>query len=771
MNFTDPFVLRNDVLLIPCTDLSEDLSRRITFDEGDYTLSRRYGRALAQVIDGGTAALLELFRQPRTIADAVFENSLSLGKDPELLFDELVPHIGRFVHDRVLVPVGSEEEKEIRPRFESGARIAGYTVVRCAGLVEDREVYQVRRGRRVAALKIARDHTPHLRRLFDNEAAILRHLGGSGVTPRLLEAGLHDGRPYLVLEWIAGVHAGVAAANLHHDRCALIELCGSIVAAYATLHEHGVVHGDVHEQNMLVDGRIRLLDFGYARFADREPSMLHAAMSEFYEPEFFAAEREGRSLPASEAGEQYAVAALLYLLITGKHYLDFRLERKELTRQIETEPPLSFAARGLPPWPEVERILFRALEKEPARRHASMAEMAALLENARKTTTRESLDQPLSAETRSFLDRTLQALAPGGETYAIRYPVPPTASINYGCAGAAAGLFRIAEVRGDPKLLALAAVWESRAAALIETAGAYDNADDELTPELLGQVSPYHTEAGIHAVAAMIAAARGYTYSQISAIEAFLKASSRPCSEIDITLGRLGTVLAASLLLDISHDVPEAAAPLRGFASETLRAVWNELDARPAIDSSVNASLGMAHGWAGYLYATMRWCSASGDPLPARLIDRLHQLAALKTIDGRGAYWPSRVGAPSTNMPGWCSGSAGQLFTFLLAYRLLRDDRWLRLAECAAWHNWDQPRGATSLCCGTAGRAYALLALYRATGDRAWVSRARELANHAARAAQSTSQRENALWKGELGVAVLIADLESPENARMPFFE
>ena len=44
-------------------------------------------------------------------------------------------------------------------------------------------------------------------------------------------------------------------------------------------------------------------------------------------------------------------------------------------------------------------------------------------------------------------------------------------------------------------------------------------------------------------------------------------------------------------------------------------------------------------------------------------------------------------------------------------------------------------------------------------------------ANHAASLAVATSQRRNSLWKGELGVAVLVADLASPENARMPFFE
>ena len=70
MNVTEPFVLKDDVRLIPCADLSDDVRTRISFEQGDFTLSRRHGRALAQVVDGQTAALLSLFREPCTIVDA-----------------------------------------------------------------------------------------------------------------------------------------------------------------------------------------------------------------------------------------------------------------------------------------------------------------------------------------------------------------------------------------------------------------------------------------------------------------------------------------------------------------------------------------------------------------------------------------------------------------------------------------------------------------------------------------------------------------------------
>lgn len=771
MNITEPFVLKDDVLLIPCVELGQDMRERISFDEGDFTLSRRHGRSLSQVIDGETAALLELFRTPRTIVDAVLENSRSAGRDPAAWLDELLPHLGTFLHNHILVPAGSEEEKEIRPQFESGTKLGRWEIVRCASLIEDSEVYQLRDGSELAALKIGRVAEPRLQAMFENEAAVLRHLDGSGIAPRLLEAGVESERPYLILDWIAGLDAGVAAAGRRHDRASLIGFCASIAAAYAALHAHGVLHADVHPRNVFVAGdRVVLLDFGYSQLGGEQPRVARGGMYFFFEPEYVAAQRQGIMLPPSAAGEQYSVAALLYLLLSGSHYLDFRFDREEMTRQVENDRPLPFAGRGLPPWPDVEQILFRALEKDPSQRHASVQEMAALLAAARDAARRESLATPLSPEAGALLETTLQSFARGGAMFATRYPTAPKASINYGCAGAAAGLLRIAETRSDPALLALAGVWSSRAVALIDSEDAYYNAAGELPHALLGDITPYHTESGIHAAAAMIAAAMGDTPALRRALGAFLVASNRPCANLDLTLGRSGSLLAAAMLLPLGEEHPEAA-PLRAFGSATMQEIWDELDTHPPLElSPENTYLGIAHGWAGFLYAALRWSAAAGDPLPPRLVERLHQYAALKTSKGRGAYWPVTTGSEPI-MSGWCNGTAGQVFLFTLAHRLLGDDHWLQLAESAAWNNWDEPRIATTLCCGTAGRAYALINLYKHTGATDWLSRARQLANHAAANASSTAERTNSLWKGELGVAVLIADLGSPESARMPFFE
>jgi len=177
MNAGDALKLSADIVLVPCADLDDQLRGRFTFAAGDVTLTHLHGRVHSQVIDGNTAALLALFREPRTIVDAVLESSRALGKEPRAWLDEQMPILDRFVHSRVLIPAGSDDDGAVRPRYDSGAAVTGWKVVRCISLFEDTEVYHLRNGDAAAALKIARRAGPALQPLFENEAEILRELG------------------------------------------------------------------------------------------------------------------------------------------------------------------------------------------------------------------------------------------------------------------------------------------------------------------------------------------------------------------------------------------------------------------------------------------------------------------------------------------------------------------------------------------------------------------------------------------------------------------
>ena len=768
MNITDPLVLRGDVILVPVTDLAPEVREKITYDDGDYTLTSRHGRVASQVIDGETAALLELFRSPRTIAEAVVANSRALKKNPEAWLDELLPHLGAFLHNGILVAAGTESVREIAPSLAAGARVGDWTIAHCVSLMDDSEIYRAHDGSRAAAVKIARNAVAFERSLFGNEAAVLERIGGAPAAA-LYDRGMHDGRPYLAIEWCSGTDAGTAAAHRRQARASMLELACGIADAYAALHERGVVHGDVHHLNVFVagDGTVRLIDFGYGGIIGEPRRVGRAGMFYFFEPEYFAAQRRGIELPSTLAGEQYALAALLYYLIAGSHYLDFRIGSEEMSRQVETEPPLPFAKRDLPPWPAVEAILGRALAKDPAERFPSVRAFAEALRGARDAAAAELLSTPLSDAAARFVDDVVRSFARGGAMFSSGYTEAPTVSINYGSAGAAVGLLRIAEARGDPAALALADVWRSRAFRDRGSPSAYYNETMELKAATLGDVTPYHTESGVHAAAALVAYARGDVLSQKRAIERYLRACTRDCANLDLTLGRSATLLGAALLLDLEENDA-----LLRFGNETLTSIWRELDEHPPIaNDAPDTYLGIAHGWSGYLYAALRWCAVSATPLPPSLPRRLEELIALGVRRGRATYWRRQVGGhPYDVTPGWCNGTAGHVFLFTAAFDAFGDDRFLQLAREAATHASEEPTYNADLCCGSAGRAYAMLNLYKHTGETEWLSRARALANHAASYSGEVA-RTNSLWKGEMGVAALLADLQSPENARMPFFE
>lgn len=766
----DALVLRSDVVLVPIGDLAPEVRATFTYDEGDYALTRRHGRMPSQVIDGETAALLALFRTPRTIVEAIAINSRALKKNPEAWFDELLPHIGVFLNRSILVPAGSEEQNEIAPTFAGGERVGGWEVGHCVSLIEDSEIYRVRDGARDAALKIARNAVPFERSLFGNEAVILDRLGGAPAA-RLYDRGTHEGRPFLIIEWCRGMDASTAAAHRRHVRLSLLDLACGIAEAYAALHARGVVHGDVHPRNILVDddGVVRLIDFGYGAAGGEPPRVGRGGMYYFFEPEYLGAQRRGIELPATFAGEQYALGALLYFLITGSHYVDFRSERDEMVRQAETEPPLPFTKRDLPPWPEMEAILGRALVKDPAQRFPDVEAFAEALRAVRATAVAELRETPLSETAARFADERLRDVARGGAMFASGFAEAPTASINFGSAGVALGLLRIAEARRDPSILALADVWRSRALRDAGSPAAYYNEDRDLKAEMLGRITPNHTESGIHAAGALIARARGDTIAQRQSIERYLAACARDCENLDLTLGKAATLLGATLLLD---DEGARCAPLLRFGNETLTAIWAALDDLPPIaQNAPDTYLGMAHGWSGYIYAALRWCAASGAPPPPSLPRRLDELIAFGVRRGRAMYWRRQVGGHRQDViPGWCNGTAGHVFLFTAAYDAFGNGRFLDLACQAATHASEEPMYNADLCCGSAGRAYAMLNVYKHTGDAEWLSRARRLANHAA-AYDGEVVRANSLWKGEMGVAALIVDLQSPENAQMPFFE
>ena len=788
---TDPLVLPKDVTLTPVAELPESLRAQLTFEENDVAVSRAHTRTPSKIISRDSAELLRQFTTPKTIVEALIRFSAVGGGDPRALLESAFPIIQQLVNDRLLIPENAVEKPE-SGELPPGTPIAGFSFVRSIQRLEDTELLQVTaQDGSPAVIKIQReDTTKVVARRLEHEAAVLRLLAGDPA-PRLIEQGMHEGRQYLAVEWCPGVEVSLAAAelrDLHVDRSGLLSLALGVVDAYSRLHARGVLHGDVHPGNTLVDatGRVRLVDFGLARVLDEngplDPPPRGGVMF-FFEPEYARSSLARERAPqATAAGEQYALAALIYFLTAGGHYLNFSLEREVACRQIAHDPPLPFTALKTEAWPELEAVLTRALSKNPEDRFVSVAHFADALRAVLANHSTRIKPAPPASDVKpaqELLNRMLRRVGWEGDLLTTGVTKKPTVSITYGAAGVAYFLYRVAGLRQDADLLALSDVWITRCAQSLNDQNGFYNPEIGITVEDVGRVSPYHTPSGVCAVRYLVAHAIGDLPGQMEALTAFTLASQHPCKSLDLALGKAGVLLIAALLYDTLPDKSWADhSRLRPLGDTLLAQLWQELGNFRALGPDCELrNLGAAHGWAGLIYASLRWCQATGTSVPLSLPSRMDQLAACAEPHGRGVRWPWELGhAQSQYMPGWCNGSSGQVFLWALAWRMFQEKRFLDLALQSGWNVWEDPARVPTLCCGLAGRGHALLHLHRLTRERPWLNRARILAEAAAASLQQhpspeINDYEHSLYKGHLGVAQLVADLECPDAGVLPFFE
>ena len=182
---------------------------------------------------------------------------------------------------------------------------------------------------------------------------------------------------YMVMEWVDGRllrQILSAEKKLSPERAVKIAL--GIADALGYIHRHGVVHRDLKPENIMVDGddRIKLIDFG---IAGKEGSrrLTFAKLSqvmgtpEYISPEQVKGKRgDGRS-------DIYALGVLLYEMLTGKApfqgpnpfaIMNDRLLNNPIPPR-EIDPTIS---------PQLQEIIYRALERDPKNRYANSDELA-----------------------------------------------------------------------------------------------------------------------------------------------------------------------------------------------------------------------------------------------------------------------------------------------------------------------------------------------------------------------------------------------------------
>jgi serine/threonine-protein kinase len=244
-----------------------------------------------------------------------------------------------------------------RIELGAGARVGAYAVDSVRARLPHVVIYRAEHvvTGRTAALYVLRP-TPEAPSLgaVRREVASLHRLRHPNVAEMLEHGELEDGRPYLVVEWVAGRSLETMLAGGRRlgvdDALAIAE---EIAAGLAAAHALGVVHGELYARNvgLVVRGghqTIKLVNFGMARVSGTRVAPEQAT---------------GDGTALDKRVDVFAFGALLYQMVTGVVPL--------------ADPPPPSALVEVPF--AFDEVVLRALRKDPARRWDGVEPMMAAL--------------------------------------------------------------------------------------------------------------------------------------------------------------------------------------------------------------------------------------------------------------------------------------------------------------------------------------------------------------------------------------------------------
>jgi serine/threonine-protein kinase len=234
---------------------------------------------------------------------------------------------------------------------------------------------------------LARDR--EVARRFRREAEAVSKLDHPN-TVAIFDFGHAEGMSFLVMELLGGRDLGLI---LHQDgtipfsRAAHIgaQVCGSVQQA----HDRGIIHRDLKPENIRVlDDRstpdfVKVLDFGLAKLRESsEPAGASLTRQGLLVgTPYYMSPEQIRGEPNDHRADVYALGCVLYKAVVGVPPFWAATPVGVLTKHVTDDPvPPTMRSPRRDLSPEVDRIVLRAMAKDPAARHQSMAELRADLE-------------------------------------------------------------------------------------------------------------------------------------------------------------------------------------------------------------------------------------------------------------------------------------------------------------------------------------------------------------------------------------------------------
>jgi serine/threonine protein kinase len=269
-----------------------------------------------------------------------------------------------------------------------GQQLGNYRLIRLLGKGGFAEVYlgehihlRTRAAIKVLQMRLAENNAE----AFIQEARMVAHLIHPHII-RVLDFGVREAVPFLVMDYApGGTLRQRYLRGMPLPATTLFPHITQIATALQYAHNNKLVHRDVKPENMLIgaNNEVLLTDFGLALTAYNTPSAKKdmSGTVTYMAPE----QVQGRARPGSD---QYSLAVVVYEWLTGT--LPFLGSMKEIATQQVLAPPPSLRDKTPNISYEVERVVFKALAKNPLQRFATIMDFAEALQEASQKDTRQT---------------------------------------------------------------------------------------------------------------------------------------------------------------------------------------------------------------------------------------------------------------------------------------------------------------------------------------------------------------------------------------------
>jgi hypothetical protein len=267
-----------------------------------------------------------------------------------------------------------------------GSRFGGYLVGPCIGEGGMARVYRAQHEglQRQVALKVlldghGKDGEGHER--FLREARMIAAIKHPNVV-NIFDVGVHQGRPYLVMELLEGMDLEAYVASQGPlEEPMLMDVIIPVVAGLAAVHDAGIVHRDLKPGNIfLARGRNdemepKLLDFGISKSSGQDKMRLTNSKGLLMGTPFYMSPEASQGLEMTGLSDQYALGVVLYEAATGANPFSGASTFGEVVRQVTTGDYPPVATRNPKLTKRMIAIIERAMHLDPHRRFPDMRAM------------------------------------------------------------------------------------------------------------------------------------------------------------------------------------------------------------------------------------------------------------------------------------------------------------------------------------------------------------------------------------------------------------